>query len=197
MPGPERPPAPTVATARTLKRKNFSQDDQDDLDMLDKVFKRIKTVVPRVPYILSTPSLSPYQCHSRQEANAWMLGHLWRQDEEHLQYRTYVYREPCQDCLELQAGEDDDPEPDRNESRTSNSGGQVAKKKLNLSAFKVKQANGTITPGSKKVSPTLPPMKAISEQTNGVKKAEKHVASEQKPGSSSPKRYVGVWLGLS
>jgi hypothetical protein len=188
MSGPGQP-EPAIATARTLKRKDFSQDDQGDLDSLDQVFKRIKTAVPHAPYILSTPSLHPYTYHSRQESFAWMLGHLWRQDEESLQYRTYVYREPCQDCLELQAGEDDD-QPDRHESRTSSSGAQVAKKKLNLSAFKVKQANGTITPGSKKVSPTLPPTKVIPEQVNGVKKAEKHVASDQKPAARSPKRYV-------
>jgi hypothetical protein len=186
MSGPAQP-APAIATARTLKRKDFSQDDQDDLERLDKVFKRIKTAVPHAPYILSTPSMHPYTYHSRQESTAWMLGHLWRQDEESLQYRTYVYREPCQDCLELQAGEDDD-QPDRHESRTANSGAQVAKKKLNLSAFKVKQANGTIAPGSKKVPPALPPTKGISEHANGVNKAEKQVASDQKAVAPAPKR---------
>ena len=102
MSGPERPDAPTT---RALKRKHFSQQDQDDLDELDRSFKRIKTVVPPNPYILSTPSMDPYRYHSQQEANAWMLGHLWKHNEEHLQYRTYLYREPCQDCFELQAGE--------------------------------------------------------------------------------------------
>ena len=120
MSGPDRP-EPTVATTRGLKRKNFSKDEQEDLDDLDAVFKRIKAATPRVPYILSTPSLNPYRYHSQQEANAWMLGHLWRPDEEPLQYRTYVYRTPCQDCLELQAG-DDDPEPERPDSRASNTG---------------------------------------------------------------------------
>jgi hypothetical protein len=196
MSGPERPES-IVETTRTLKRKNLSKDDQDDLDSLDQVFKRIKAAVPRVPYILSTPSLNPYRYHSQQEANAWMMGHLWRYDEEHMQYRTYVYREPCQDCLELQAGEDDDPEPDRPEARTSNTGGQVTKKKLNLSAFKVKQSNGTVTPGSKKVSPTLPPTKAEQEQVNGVKKTEKQSAPDQKPDARSPKKCVSHLIRFS
>jgi hypothetical protein len=176
---------PTVETTRSLKRKCLSQEDQHDLDALDKAFKRIKAVVPRTPYILSTPSLTPYRYHSQQEANAWMLGHLWRHGEEHLQYRTYVYREPCQDCLELQAGEDEDPEPEQPEARASNAGGQATKKKLNLSAFKVKQANGTSTPGSKKASPAIQPTTIAQEQVNGVKRPEKQY---QKTESKSPKR---------
>lgn len=179
MSGPERP-EPAIATARNLKRKALSKDDQDDVDELDKLFKRIKTATSRTPYILSTPSLDPYRYHSQQEANAWMLGHLWRHDEEHLQYRTFVYREPCQDCLELQAGEDDEPEPERPDSRASNAGGQVAKKKLNLSAFKVKQANGTVTPGSKKVSPTETPNKGKQDQVNGVTKSEQHMKADSR-----------------
>ncbi|KAF2033556.1 hypothetical protein EK21DRAFT_98243 [Setomelanomma holmii] len=186
MSGPERP-EPTVETTRSLKRKNFFKDDQDDLDALDKVFKRIKAVAPRTPYILSTPSLDPYRYHSQQEANAWMMGHLWRHDEEHLQYRTYVYREPCQDCLELQAGEDDESQPERPDSQASISGRQTTKRKLNLSAFKVKQANGTVTPGSKKVSPNLAPTKIAKEQVNGVKKPEKQASEDQRLASKPSK----------
>ncbi|KAH7073687.1 hypothetical protein BKA63DRAFT_38958 [Paraphoma chrysanthemicola] len=187
MSGPERP-EPTVETTRSLKRKSLSQDDQDDLDALDKVFKRIKAVAPRTPYILSTPSLYPYPYHSQQEANAWMMGRLWHHDEEHLQYRTYIYREPCQDCLELQAGEDDDPQPEPPDSQASNNGGQTAKRKLNLSAFKVKQANGTVTPGSKKVSPNLPPIKVAQAQVNGVKKPERKAAGDRQPELKPPKK---------
>ena len=194
MSGPERP-EPIVATTRNLKRKNLSTEDQDDADALDNIFKRIKTATSRAPYILSTPSLDPYRYHSQQEANAWMLGHLWRHDEEHLQYRTYMFREPCQDCLELQAGEDDEPEPERPSSRASNTGGQVAKKKLNLSAFKVKPATGTSTPGSKKVSPTPAHTEAKQDHVNGVSKSEKQ---DQKAAAKLPARYgslitIAMW----
>jgi hypothetical protein len=195
MSGPERPDAPTT---RALKRKHFSQQDQDDFDELDRSFKRIKTVVPPNPYILSTPSMDPYRYHSQQEANAWMLGHLWKHNEEHLQYRTYLYREPCQDCFELQAGEDDEPEPERPRSQisqASNTTSQGPKKKISLSAYKSKQANGTITPApsSKLASPSLPPSKPPVAQSNGIKKAERQPPPAQKIADPKPqKAYVNT-----
>jgi len=190
MSGPERPDAPTT---RALKRKHFSQQDQDDFDELDRSFKRIKTVVPPNPYILSTPSMDPYRYHSQQEANAWMLGHLWKHNEEHLQYRTYLYREPCQDCFELQAGEDDEPEQERPRSQisqASNTTSQGPKKKISLSAYKSKQANGTITPApsSKLASPSLPPSKPPVAQSNGIKKAEKQPPPAQKSADPKPQK---------
>lgn len=182
MSQPEAPPE-TVPTTQSLKRKQFSTRDQDDIDELDRIFKRVKAAVPRTPYILSTPSLNPYRYHSQQEANAWMLGHLWRYDEENVQYRTYLYREPCQDCFELQAGEDDEPEPQRSQPPHTSTSTSTTKKKISLSAFKAKQANGTITPtpSSKKASPNLAPTKPPPAQVNGVKEPEKQAASARKP----------------
>lgn len=188
MSGPERADA-VVETTRGIKRKHLPTDDQDDLEALDSVFKRIKTAVPRTPYVLSTPSLHPYTYHSRQEAYAWMLGHLWRHDEEHMQYRTYLYREPCQDCFELQAGEDDEPEQGRSKPLPNKADNQPVKRKPNLSAFKVKQANGTAAPPTvKPSSPPPAPTKHAPEQSNGVTKAEKQSAPPQKPGAKSPIR---------
>ncbi len=192
------PDPPDVLTTRSLKRKSFSKDDQNDLEELDKIFKRTKIVVPPNPYILSTPSMDPYRYHSQQEANAWMLGRLWRHDEEHMQYRTYLYREPCQDCFELQAGEDDEPEPERprsQASQTPNTASQGPKKKISLSAYKNKQANGVITPtpGSKLASPSLPPTKPPSTHTNGLTKPEKQSAPAQKvEAAESQKRYANI-----
>lgn len=191
MSGPE--PQSVVATTSSLKRKQFSKDDQHDFDELDRAFKRIKTVVPRVPYVLSAPSLNPYHYHSQQEANAWMMGHLWRHDEEHLQYRTYMYREPCQDCLELQAGEEEHPEPERPDPRTSNTASLPTKKKLNLAGFKVKQVNGTTTPASKKASTETSPTKPAQNQVNGVKKSDSQPATATKTQPKSPKPYVGIF----
>lgn len=189
---------PDVPTTRSLKRKAFSNDDQNELEELDRCLKRIRTVVPPNPYILSTPSLDPYQYHSKQEAYAWMLGHLWKHNEEHMQYRTYLYREPCQDCFELQAGEDDEPEPERprsQASQASNTANQGPKKKISLSAYKNKQANGVITPtpGSKLASPSLPPSKPPAAQTNGVKKPEKPSAPTSRPAEpKAHKEYVNA-----
>ena len=198
MSGPEPPDVPTT---RSLKRKVFSKDDQDELEELDKIFKRTKTVVPPNPYILSTPSMDPYRYHSQQEANAWMLGRLWRHDEEHMQYRTYLYREPCQDCFELQAGEDDEPEPEPERprsqaSQSSNTASQGPKKKISLSAYKNKQANGVLTPtpGSKLASPSLPPSKPPSAQINGVTRHEKQPVSTQKPVQAKPQKQYGTQL---
>ncbi|KAH7371943.1 hypothetical protein BKA66DRAFT_572512 [Pyrenochaeta sp. MPI-SDFR-AT-0127] len=183
MSGLERPDA-IVETTRSLKRKRLTDDQQEELGSLDSIIKRIKAVVPRAPYILSTPSMNPYRYHSQQEANAWMVGRLWRHDEEHMQYRTYLYREPCQDCFELQAGEDDEPEPEHPKTQASSTG---TKKKMNLSAFKVKQANGTATPGTKTTSPNLGPTKHTLEQANGVKQSEKPSAPAKR-ADKSPKR---------
>jgi hypothetical protein len=195
MSGPDPPDVPTT---RSLKRKDLSKDEQDDLEELDKIFKRTKTVVPPNPYILSTPSMDPYRYHSQQEAYAWMLGRLWRRDEEHLQYRTYLYREPCQDCFELQAGEDDEPEPERprsQASQASNTASHAPKKKISLSAYKNKQANGVLTPtpGFKIASPSLPPSKPPSAHINGTKKPDKDTAPAQKPEEVKPQnRYVNT-----
>ncbi|KAH6868762.1 hypothetical protein BKA58DRAFT_341186 [Alternaria rosae] len=186
MSGPDQS-EPIVDTTRSLKRKQLSADDQDELDALDSIFKRIKTAVPRTPYILSTPSLNPYRYYSQQQANAWKLGRLFKSEEEHLQYRTYLYREPCQDCFELQAGEDEEPEPEPPRSQTAN--GQPAKKKPNLSAFKVKQANGPNTPSVKISSPSLAPEK---KQANGASKSEKLSAPSQKAEPKSPKSSSGT-----
>ena len=125
-----------------------------------------------------------------------MLGRLWRHDEEHMQYRTYLYREPCQDCFELQAGEDDEPEPERprsQASQASNTASQGPKKKISLSAYKNKQANGVITPipGSKLALPNVLPSKPPSALTNGIKKPEKQATSTHKPAEEKPqKQYV-------
>ncbi|KAK1912083.1 hypothetical protein P3342_009682 [Pyrenophora teres f. teres] len=174
-----------VETTRTLKRKHLAAADQEDLDALDTIFKRIKTVIPRAPYILSTPSVNPYRYHSQQQANAWMIGRLFRHDEEHLQYRTYWYREPCQDCFELQAGEEEEPEPELPRSQPSNR--QPAKKKPNLSAFKVKPANGTSTPGVKISSPSLSQAKKPPPQANRVGKSDTPPTPAAKPQAKSPR----------
>lgn len=189
---------PDVPTTRSLKRKSLSRDDQDHLEELDRIFKRTKTAVPRTPYVLSTPSMDPYRYHSQQEANAWMIGRLWEHNEEHMQYRTYLFREPCQDCFELVAGEDDEPEPERPKSQTpqaSNTASQGPKKKISLSAYKNKQANGVVTPapGSKLASPSLPPAKPPTGHTNGLKQPERQPALTQKTSENkSQKQYVSA-----
>lgn len=110
-----------------------------------------------------------------------MLGHLFEPHEEHLQYRTFLYREPYQDCFVLQPGEEVEPDVERPKSQASDTPAQGTKKmKISLSAYKSKQANGVITPGSKKISPSLTPTKPSSSLTNGVKQPIKQMSSSQK-----------------
>ena len=189
-----------MAAAPSSKRKAASAGDDDDDDCahlaaLDHAFKRIKTAVPRAPYVLSTPSLHPYHCHSRQEANAWMLGHLWRPEEAARQYRTFLYREPCQDCFELVAGDDDDdddhyhhhrdqhdhhapaPRPTPRATTATAHAPQLAKRKPDLSAFKVKP-----------VHPRPAPPKPAPDTLHGASKPEQAAAalSVAQPGAPSP-----------
>lgn len=178
-----------IPTTRGLKRKHVNERTQHELDELDTIFERIRAKVPRTPYILSTPSLDPYRYHSQQEANAWTMGRLFRHDEEHKQYRTYLYREPtCQDCFELQAGEDDEPEPEPERAKATPSA-QPVRKKVNLSTFKVKPAHGSTATGAKTSSPDLDPTKHGPPKSNGVESKTKS-NSANKEGTKSPKQYV-------
>ncbi|ORY01505.1 hypothetical protein BCR34DRAFT_627740 [Clohesyomyces aquaticus] len=184
-------PAPDGAPpASASKPSNLSAEDQAELAKLDTICDRIKRAVPEAPYILSTPSLHPYSHWSRQEAQSWMMGHLFEPSEESLQYRTYLYREPYQDCFVLQPGEDDPPPPS----------GPRRKLRISLSAYKSKQANGVITPGSKRVSPNLPPTISEPAPTNGVKRdvSENKVVPDEKVASPHvPKQPASEVLAAS
>ena len=191
MSGPELPSEVLEPTTK-LKRKRLSDEDQVDGDMLDGIFKRIKKAVPQGPYIISTPSLHPYAHRSRQESQAWMMGRMYKPDEEHLQYQTFLFREPYQDCFTLQPGEDEEPEARPPKLQVASGATSVAKKKISLSDYKSKQANGVITPGSKKASPQLPPTKPSPTHINGVKPAvQRPPPNDQKQDEGTlPKRYA-------
>ncbi|KAF2182716.1 hypothetical protein K469DRAFT_690466 [Zopfia rhizophila CBS 207.26] len=178
---PEPAPDPAKPGSKAHSR---SAKEQEELHKLDAICDRIKRAVPEAPYILSVPSLHPYQHWSRQEAQSWMMGHLFERHEEHLQYRTFQYREPYMDCFVLQPGEEDIPQTEKPKPQTLNTPSQGPKKKISLSAYKSKQANGVITPGSKKPSPNLAPRKPDQAQVNGVKESAK--AASPPPKSKEP-----------
>jgi hypothetical protein len=118
-----------------------------------------------------------------------MIGHLFHREEEHLQYRSFHFREPYQDCFILQPGEELRPAVEQPKSRASITPHLGPKKKISLSAYKSKQANGVITPGSMKVSPLVPPTKAIPAETNGLKDTKEASAPPAKhERTKSPKR---------
>ncbi|KAF2736831.1 hypothetical protein EJ04DRAFT_142601 [Polyplosphaeria fusca] len=183
-------PGSDPSKSHTTKLLNVSPEDQEELNKLDAIFDRIKhSRTPSTPYVLATPSLHPYQYRSPHDARSWMIGRLFEPNEDHLQYRTFLYREPYRDCFTLQQGEEDEVSQEQPKSQASNNSSQVPKKKMTLSAYKSKQANGVITPGSKKPSPNLPPTKLKQVQTNGAtESAEKPEPAPQKLEPRSPKR---------
>lgn len=173
---------PTRQPAKSeLKQPAPNPRDQEDLVQLDSLFNRLKRAIPETPYIISAPTLDPYAHRSRQESRSWMLGHLFDPDEELLQYRTYYYREHGQDCLVLQSGEDDRPQVEKKANQYLSAPTTGPKKKISLSDYKRKQANGVITPG-KKISPELPPTKLPQTYVNGVKEGK-----TQTPPKPAPK----------
>jgi hypothetical protein len=158
----------------------LSEEDQKELAALDKIFNRIKSSVPATPYILSAPSMEPYYHHSRQQATSWMIGHLFHRNEEHLQYRTFQFRQPYQDCFVLQSGEERRPTADEPKSNASTTPRLGPKKKISLAAYK------SI---NKKTAPETPPTKEPSAQTNGTEKVTADpppVPNPERP--QSPKR---------
>lgn len=115
-----------------------------------------------------------------------MLGHLFKPEEEYLQYRTFLFREPYRDCFTLQPGEDDEPEAPRPKSHLSNSASQMPKKKISLADYKNKQANGVSASSSKKASSALQPATPNPTLTDRVKSTEKQTPARahQKDGES-------------
>ncbi|OCK80355.1 hypothetical protein K432DRAFT_404772 [Lepidopterella palustris CBS 459.81] len=177
----------------TAKPSTHSSHDTEELAALDLICDRIRKCVPPAPYILSVPTDRPYQHWSQQESQGWMLGHLFQPNEEHLQYRTFKYRDPIGTSFAIRSGEDE--YIDRSEKRSKAKGWdtptQGPKKKISLSAYKAKQANGLVgTPISNKPSPELGPVEADRTQTNGANDAPKYSSQTseptQQPGQKRP-----------
>lgn len=171
-------PAPNLEKS-TTKWGNRSTKDQEELEQLDVICDRLERVIPNAPYILSVPSLDPYNYHSRHEAHSWMIGHLFEPSEEHLQYRTYFYREPYVNCFVIQSGEEADPEPviEKPKPKPLTTASQGRTKKISLSDYRAGRINGVVTPGSKKLSPDLMPTQTSHTQPNGVKSSPQKVNS--------------------
>jgi hypothetical protein len=120
-----------------------------------------------------------------------MIGRLFEPTEEHLQYRTYYYREPYVNCFVVQSGEEGEPDPvpDKPKPKPLAAISQAPKKKISLSDWKAKQSNGVSTPASKKPSPDLAPTKPSQPHTNGVKPpAAKEPPVVPKPAEAPPRK---------
>jgi hypothetical protein len=197
MSPPEATPKPAAGPAKPNNRAKYSEEDQKELALLDETMARMKKAIPPTPYILSVPTMpdTEYKHRSHQESRAWMIGHLFRPEEASIQYRSFLYREPYQNTFSLSREEDFLPEDRKPKPPTTTTPRQGPKKVISLSDYKSKQANGVITPGSKKVSPNLPPSRPLTAPTNGVKYPAKQGGTlkkqpEVKAGVKSQKRWV-------
>ncbi|KAF2660132.1 hypothetical protein K491DRAFT_701740 [Lophiostoma macrostomum CBS 122681] len=182
MSRPEAPLKPAAGPSTPSSRVHYSNEDQKELASLDKTMERMKKAVPPTPYILSVPTVpeAEYKHRSQQEMRAWMIGHLFRPEESSIQYRSFLYREPYQNTFSLSREEDFLPEDEKPKPPATTTPRQLPKKVISLSDYKSKQANGVITPGSKKVSPNLAPSRPLAAPTNGVKDPAKQELPEAK-----------------
>ncbi|KAF2397058.1 hypothetical protein EJ06DRAFT_559187 [Trichodelitschia bisporula] len=72
----------------------MNQRDRDDLKKLDNAVERMLKVIPKEPYILSTPVIPGFEYHPpRHEIENWHLGTPFRNDEFQLQYCTFLLPE--------------------------------------------------------------------------------------------------------
>ncbi|KAF2742964.1 hypothetical protein M011DRAFT_490214 [Sporormia fimetaria CBS 119925] len=193
MAAAERPTPSSTIDGKPNAQSILSKEDQEELALLDTTFDHLKKLVPPSPYILSTPSLKPYRHYTGQSERMWMLGHLFTPDEEHLQYRTFLYREPCgDDIFVLQAGESCDEPSEPPKSQSANTPLPGAKKRLTYSAYKAKQASANATPNQKKPSPgpTPPDSSSTPKQldVNGAAGSDRTVPSSTSNGKEPHKR---------
>ena len=133
------------------RQSRMSESDAEELRKIDAAFERIFNTVPEYPYILSVPSAEPrYHYPSRQEAESWAKNTPFKLSEEHLQYMTYIYREPSESCFVMRSHIDE--ERDRlaytkkvngiASRPTTPAQNGATKKKITLSAYKDKLASG-------------------------------------------------------
>ncbi|KAF2003098.1 hypothetical protein P154DRAFT_520444 [Amniculicola lignicola CBS 123094] len=183
---------PKHAAQKAAKAENkmraLTAEEQSELDHLNEIMANLQHTIRPAPYIISTPSLEPYQHRDRESARSFMMGKLWGTDEAHLQYRTFKYREPYGDIFVMQTGEDVDPEPEWPQSQASNAERQGPKKKMTLSAYKEKKkGGGAVAAAFEKPSPSLAPTKAAVDQPKAVKHTGESASSKaQKAQNGAP-----------
>ncbi|TID20206.1 hypothetical protein E6O75_ATG07666 [Venturia nashicola] len=159
----------------------MSDRDAQELRKLDAAVDRIFKVVPENPYILSVPCDEPrYHYPSRQEAQSWLRDTPFSQDEERLQYMTYIYRDPGESCFVVRSQVDEDRDRQKAQHHAhkapsflsgTSTPNQGTKKKLSLSAYKTKLAGGPVEYKEiipEKVEEKVEP-KMEEKKVNGVK----------------------------
>ena len=77
----------------------------NEIALANAALARIQSSIPELPYSLSAPvNVEPrYHYPSRQEAESWRHKTPFYPHEEHLQYMTYVYRDPGESCFKVRS----------------------------------------------------------------------------------------------
>ena len=169
-------------------------DDTKDLDArLDRL---IRYTLPRSPYLLTVPTDKPYHVSPHQAGN-WRKGTLFSEDEESLQYMSFLARDWGDSLLVTVGGWDDENggimKNNTFKADGANAGtsmpqqGQVPKKRITLSAYKDKKKAG----GSGTVSPNVPTVNKVgtdNHKVNGVSSDAPKPVISQKPPENEKKR---------
>ncbi len=140
------PPAAAPTPARPRK-------DEALIREVDACVDHIRSLIPAEPYVLTVPSDVPIYRHlTWEDANAWRRGTPFdSDDDEDIQYATFLYREQGESLLVCRSVVDIERERREKERKANGvrSGTttpfQAAgppKKKITLSAYKSKHANG-------------------------------------------------------
>jgi hypothetical protein len=172
--------------------------NKEDLQKIDAALDTLLLALPELPYILTVPTGDlPHDRDGQQvEQVHWCSQSLFRPDESHLQYTSFLYRESSDGVFVVRTEVDDERDrKDRERKRlgmASAPGTPVVrtggpKKKISLSAYKNKIASrgqsrsNSPPPHLESSKPKPPPM-------NGIQRSSKEGKTEilsKTPASSS------------
>jgi len=136
----------------------------------------LPTSLPTEPYIVTTPSEWPFNIPDWQCDN-WRIPGWFERNENHLQYQTFLWRDPSESLFQLrtayemragpaEAMRKEKEKQARNAGKLGNGAAVVAKKKISMSDYK------------KKGSP------AVAQRDNNVAEGKVNAIEEEQPAEA-------------
>jgi len=124
----------------------------------------LPTTLPTEPYIVTTPSDTPFSTPDWQRDN-WRIAGWFEPHEKYLQYQTFIWRDPSESLFqlktayEMRAGPAEAMKKEkeaRNAGKVGNVGVNAAKKKISLSDYKKKAslAPAQVASDTERLQPT-------------------------------------------
>lgn len=98
---------------------------------IDAIIEGMAASTPRQPYIMSTPSDRPYEL-ARAETDNWRINTPFEPHERHLQYMTFLWRDPSTTICRLDIFPEDPPARPATTVPTND----APKKKIKFDAYK-------------------------------------------------------------